>query len=172
MDLSRLRPGELIAAAGGAALLVVMFLDWYGAGGSAEFQGQSIDISVGITAWQAFGVTDLIVALVAVIAIGLAVVTAGRRSPALPVAASVITASLGSLAALLVLYRILNQPGPNEFVEVKLPAFLGFLCVLAIAAGGWRAVRDEEWEGVPVETEMRPTPPLEGPKDPAPPPEA
>ena len=47
MDLRRLRPGELIAAAGGVALLVVMFLDWY------EFNG------MGVTAWAAFTITDV-----------------------------------------------------------------------------------------------------------------
>jgi hypothetical protein len=71
-----------------------------------------------------------------------------------------------------VLYRLLNQPGPNEFVEAELGVFLGLLCALAIAAGGWRSMRDESWEGAPVPTEVRPTPPPEGPKDPAPPPEA
>ena len=111
-------------------------------------------------------------ALAALIAIGLAVITATRRSPTLPVAASVITATTGILATLLVLYRILNQPGPNEFIEVKLPAFLGFLCVLAIAAGGWRSMRDESWEDAPVPTDVRPAPPAEGPREPAPPPEA
>ena len=154
MELSRLRPGELIAAAGGVALLVVMFLDWYAVGGTTSVGGSDVRISLGLTAWEAFGITDILLALAALIAIGLAVITAARRSPALPVAASVITSTTGILATLLVLYRILNQPGPNEFVEVKLPAFLGFLCVLAIAAGGWRSMRDEQWEDAPVPTDF------------------
>ena len=170
MELNRLRQGEVIAALGGVALLIVMFLDWYGAGGSATFQGQDIQISLGFNAWQAFSVTDLILALTAVSAIGLAVITASRRSPALPVAASVIASMLGALATLLVFYRILNQPGPNEFVEVKLGAFLGFLSALAVAVGGYRSMRDEDWEDAPVPTDVRPTPPREGPQDPAPPP--
>ena len=149
-----------------------MFLDWYGAGGSATFQGQDFKISLGFNAWQAFSVTDLILALTALSGIGLAVITASHRSPALPVAASVITASLGALATLLVFYRILNQPGPNEFVEVKVGAFLGFVSVLAVAAGGWLSLRDEQWEDAPVPTDVRPTPPPEGPRDAAPPPEA
>jgi hypothetical protein len=157
VELSRLRQGDVIAGLGGVALLVVMFLDWYAAGGSA---------------WQAFSVSDLILALTAVSGIGLAVLTASRRSPALPVAASVITSTLGALATLLVFYRILNQPGPNEFVEVKLGAFLGFLAVLAVAAGGYLAIRDEEGEDAPMPVDVRPTPAPEGPGDPAPPPEA
>jgi len=172
VELTRLRLGDWIAAAGGVALLVVMFLDWYAAGGTTEVGGRDIEISVGFNAWQAFGITDILLALAALIAIGLAVITATRRSPALPVAASVITTTTGALAVLLVLYRIVNQPGPNEFIEVKFPAFLGFLCVLAIAAGGWLSMRDEEWPGAPMETDVRPTPPAEGPREPAPPPEA
>jgi hypothetical protein len=172
VELSRLRPGELVAAAGGVALLAVMFLDWYAAGGTTQVAGRDIDVSVGFTAWQAFGFTDIVLALAALTAIGLAVITATHSSPALPVAASVITATVGALATLLVLYRILNQPGPNEFIEVKLPAFLGFLCVLAIAAGGWHAVRDEQWWAADLPVDVRPTPPAEGTPEPAPPPEA
>ena len=43
MELSRLRPGELVAAAGGVALLAVMFLDWYAAGGTTQVAGRDID---------------------------------------------------------------------------------------------------------------------------------
>jgi hypothetical protein len=172
VELSRLRHGELIAGAGGVALLVVMFLDWYGAGGSAELGGQSIEVSIGLSAWEAFSVTDLILALTAVAGIGLAVLTASRRSPALPVAAAVIATTLGALATLLVVYRILNQPGPNEFLEVKFGAFLGFLSVLAVAVGGFRAIRDEEGEEAPIPTDVRPAPAPVGPSEPTPPPEA
>jgi hypothetical protein len=162
MELSRLRRGELVAAVGGVALLVVMFLDWYGAGGTATLGGRTLELSIGINAWQAFDVTDLILALAALAALGLAAATASRRSPALPVAGSVITSTLGALAMLLVVYRILNQPGPNEFVEVRFGAFLGFLATLAIAAGGWMSIRDEEWKGANLEPDLRPTPPPDG----------
>jgi hypothetical protein len=172
VEVSRLRPGEVVAAVGGVALLVVMFLDWYAAGGPTDLGGRRIDVSVGFTAWEAFGITDILLALAALTAIATAVVTATRRSPALPVAGSVVTSAAGVLATLLVLYRILNQPGPNEFIEVKLPAFLGFVCALAIAAGGWHSMRDEEWEAADLPVDVHPAPPAEGRPEPAPPPEA
>jgi hypothetical protein len=165
VELSRVRPGELVAAAGGVALLVVMFFDWYAAGGTTEVGGRNVDVSVGFTAWEAFGITDILLALAAVVAIGTAAISASRRSPALPVAGSVLTSTAGILAALLLLYRILNQPGPNEFIEVKWPAFLGFLCTLAIAAGGWHSMRDEEWQGADLPVDVRPTPPRDGVPD-------
>jgi hypothetical protein len=168
MDLSldRLRRGEVVAAGGGVLLLGVMFLDWYAAGGK------------GRTAWQSFDVLDVILALVALLAILLAGLAATQRSPALPVAASVVTAATGILVALLVLYRILNQPGANDFVEVSYGAFLGFLCMLAIAAGGWDAMSEDDtsFDGARVEPEgrgtVRPAPPATRPPEPAVPPEA
>jgi hypothetical protein len=172
VELSRLRHGDLIAGIGGAALLITLFLTWYSAGGSATFQGQDIEVSLNLTAWEAFSITDVILALTALSGIAVAVLTASRRSPAMPVAAAVITTTLGALATLLVLYRIVNQPGPNEFLEVKLGAFLGLLAVLAVAVGGFRAIRDEEGEETPIPTDVRPTPAADGPADPAPPPEA
>lgn len=172
MDLSRLRHGELIAGIGGVALLVVMFLPWYAAGGRAELQGQDLEVKLDLSAWEAFSVTDLILGLTALAGVALAVLAASRRSPALPVAASVIATTLGALATLLVFYRILNQPGPNEFFEVKLGAFLGFLSVLAVTVGGWRAMRDEQGEDAPMPTDVRPTPAPEGPVEHTPPPEA
>jgi hypothetical protein len=167
VELSRLRTADLVAGVGGAALLVTLFLTWYSAGGSASFGGREIQVSLNLTAWEAFSITDVILALTALSGIGLAVLTASRRSPALPVAAGVITTTLGALATLLVFYRILNQPGPNEFLEVKFGAFLGFLSVLAVAVGGFRAIRDEEGEDAPVPTDVRPAPAPVSPSDPA-----
>jgi hypothetical protein len=172
VDLSRLRPGELIAAAGGAGLLVVMFLEWYATAGVTVVGGRRLVVSDGYTAWERFTVTDVLLALAALAALGLAVLTASRRSPALPVAATVLATGFGILATLLVFYRIVNQPGPNEIIEVKFGAFLGFVCALAITAGGMRAMRDEAGEDAPMATDVRPAPPAEGPRDPAPPPEA
>jgi hypothetical protein len=165
VELSRLRTADLVAGLGGVALLIVMFLDWY----SVRLFGLGVNAEVGANAWQAFSITDVILALTALSGIGVAVLTASRRSPALPVAAGVITTTLGALATLLVFYRILNQPGPNEFVEVKFGAFLGFLSVLAVAVGGFRAIRDEEGEDAPIPTDVRPAPAPVSPSDPAPP---
>ena len=172
MDLSRLRPGELIAAAGGAGLLVVMFLGWYAMSGVTQVGGRVVEVSAGFSAWQRFTATDILLALAALAAIGLAGLTASRRSPALPVAGAVVATGFGILATLLVFYRIVNQPGPNEIIEVKFGAFLGFVCALAIAVGGMLAMRDETGEDAPMPTDVRPAPPAEGPRDPAPPPEA
>ena len=143
MDFSRLRTGELIAGISGVLLLIVMFFSWYGIGGAAGSILSAADVDTTVNAWKAFDLTDLILFVTAVVAIGAAVLAASGRSVALPVAASVVVTVLGIVVALLVLYRIVNQPGPNDVVDVKFGAYLGFLVCLGIAVGGFLSMADE-----------------------------
>ena len=108
--IGRLRVPDLVAGAGGFALLASMFLHWYGL---ALLGGPEV------TAWQAFSVLDVVLALLALVPFALVVTQATRDSAALPVLFSVLTTCAGAIAALLILYRIANQPGPNDVVEVE-----------------------------------------------------
>jgi hypothetical protein len=147
MDLSKLRRGELIAAVGGIVLLFAMFaLDWYEVSLSTPFG----DVSVaggGVKAWESQGFTgtiaNLVILAAAVAAVGLAVVTATSRNVALPVAASALTAALGIGAVVMVLLRILFQPGENEFVELRFGIWLALIASGVIAYGGWEAMKEE-----------------------------
>ena len=152
MDTSRLRPGEILAAAGGAVLLVVLLLDWYGAEGG------------GLTAWQAFDVLDLWLALVAAGAIALAVLNAARHSPALPVAVAVQVTVAALLSLVFVAYRLLDQPGANDAVDVEGAAYAGLLATSAILFGAYKALQDESGRATPApEVELRPAPPATAP---------
>ena len=51
--------------------------------------------------------------------IGLAVLSATSRTVALPVAASALSAQLGAAAVVMVILRMLFQPGPNEFIDLE-----------------------------------------------------
>ena len=146
-----IRPGELLAAAAAVALLAVMFLDWYAPRA----------LEAGLSAWQAFAVTDLLLALVALLAIALGAVNAAGRGPALPVALAVITATLALAATLLLLFRIANQPGPNDAIDVELGAWLGLAAIAAVFAGAWWSVADDRPRPVDPpapEPERRPVP--------------
>jgi hypothetical protein len=131
--MRKVRTGELVAAAAGVLLAIAMFLPWYGLRGRAAT----------ITAWEAFSVVDLVLALVAVLAIALLVVQVAGRGPAGPVALGVITGTLSLVAVVLVAFRILDQPGPNEFVTVRAGAWLGLLATVLIAVGTWLSLTDE-----------------------------
>jgi carbon starvation protein CstA len=148
--MRRLRDGEWIAGAGAVALLASMFLHWYRLDLPSPAGGLDDPFAPEATAWQAFGVLDVVLALLALVPLALVVTQATRKSPAIPVFLSVMTVLAGALAALLILYRIVNQPGENQFVEVQVGAWLGFLAALVIGAGGWRSTRVEAVPGDPA----------------------
>jgi hypothetical protein len=177
MDLTRLRRGEAIAAGSAIALFVVMFFSWYGldsdiAGpiGEAEIKRSGVDTTA--DAWYWFEILDVFLVFVIAAALGLAAVPVARVSVAFPVGAGVVTTALGLLASLLVLYRIVNQPGDNSVIAVKFGAWLGFLCCVGIFIGGFLSMRDEGAsldaaaaqapDAAGARTTTRPAPPADG----------
>lgn len=143
-DLSRLRRGEKIAAAAAVLLFILMFFDWYNVSISAGPFGEA---SGGISAWKAFDLLDIYLFVVILAAIGLAVLTATERSPALPVTLSVIVTALAALGTLFVLYRLIDTPIGDvpDSVDVgrTIWAFLGLVAVAAITYGGYASMREE-----------------------------
>ena len=156
-DIGRLRRGERIVGIGGILLFILLFLDWYTVevkGTGLGALGAGLGASVGGSAWQVFGFLDLYLLLTVIVALTLVGLAATQRTPALPVTASVITTAMSGLAALLVLLRLVNPPGPGGSesiggvtisvdVSPTVWAFLGFLAVLAILYGGYLSMREE-----------------------------
>jgi len=142
--MRRLRDGEWLAGAGGAALLAALFLDWYG----------------DQTAWQAFALIDVLLALLALVPLALVAAQATRRSPAVPVALSVVTPLAGALAAALIAFRIVDPPGADDAFAAHGGAWLGLAAALLVVAGGCRSIRVERIPGAPaVPVEALPAPP-------------
>ena len=176
MDFSKLRTGEWIAAVGGLVLLIAMFaFDWYeisGFGGLIEQFGEAVGVDTGIKAWDGQGFTGTIANLVilsaAVAAITLAIMTATARTIALPVAASAITAGLGIGAVMMVVLRMVFQPGPNEVVDLRFGIFLALIGAAAIAYGGWRSMQDEGTSFEDARDQLRTSMASDSPAAPAP----
>ena len=127
MDLRRLRVGEWIVGACGVLMLVALFAPWYGDPSSS--------------AWEAFTILDVILALLALAAVSVPLVTATHRVPAVPLALESLTALFGSIGVVLLLIRVLNLPDDLHGREWGL--WLGIVAVLGIVAGGLVAMRDE-----------------------------
>ncbi len=144
-DMNRLRLGERIVAGAAVLLFIDMFLSWYSANLSGRFEAfaNASGASTSASAWKIFSYTDLWMLLVIIVALALVVLRATERTPALPIAGSVILTALAGFVTLLVLYRIINQPGPNNLVNVEFGAYLGFLLLAALTYGGFRSMREE-----------------------------
>jgi hypothetical protein len=138
MDTSRLTTGDMIAGLGGVALLISLFLPWYGV--SVDIAGVSLSESG--NGWEVLGFIDMLLFL---ISIGAIAIVAARAAGVLPddVSAPVLLLGLGALAVLLVLYRIIDIPTDGDVpaqvdLSRKLGIFIALLAAGAVAYGGWR----------------------------------
>jgi hypothetical protein len=164
--------GEWLAGVFGVALLALMFADWYSVAGGR----------VGVSAWEAFSVTDVLIALAAVMAVALAVITASDRSQAVSVALASLLTIFSLIALVFLLYRVISPPDvaatvspdgprPTGYIpqDVKREAglWLGLAAYAGLLAGALAALRDDRFpravrEQSRVEVETLPTPPREG----------
>jgi hypothetical protein len=138
--MDNLSTGEKIAGASGVALIIIMFLSWWGAPGELGDLAEAAGIDASANAWQGASFLDIIWFLTAVAAIALAVIAATATTPALPVSMSAVVAGLGILSTLLIIYRLIDPP---EDAAREIGAFLGLIAAAGIAYGGWKAMEEE-----------------------------
>ena len=130
-DASRLRRGEMLA--GASAVLLTIFMvggKWYGSDtGKSGSQ----------TGWQAL--TDLrwLLLVTIIAAVALVVAQTTRHAPAIPVTMSLVVMLLGIVTVVALIYRVLISPPPHQ----ETGAYLGLLCALGIAIGGYLSLRQE-----------------------------
>jgi hypothetical protein len=148
MNLRRVRPADWLTGVSGLALLVLLWAPWYGVADRT------------VNAWGAFAVIDLWLALTALLAIAVPVVTAARDTPEIPVALGVVTAAVTVIAVLLTLIRLLFLPGDGVDGR-EWGLYAGALAVLGTFAGAWLAVRDESAPALRrhPDTQVMPAPP-------------
>jgi hypothetical protein len=145
LDSSRLRTGELVAGIGGVALFVFLFFDWFG--GGAEVTGSLVNGTAtlshpGVSGWDAL--TDLpgfLIILSGVSGIALASLAAAGQRVNIPIRRGTITALLGTLAVLLILWRMVaGSP------TLKIGVFLGLGAAIAVTAGALMALGEDGFE--------------------------
>jgi len=119
------------------ALIVSLFLPWYGVEGAATTD----------TAWGAFAVLDVLLALLAAFGLGLAAAQLVPHLQPLAVATGSLTALIGLAACLLVLVRVLVLPDPATAAAGEatrdVGLLVGVLSCLGVTAGAWLSMRDE-----------------------------
>jgi hypothetical protein len=176
VSLDRVRLGEAIAGAGALGLLVLLFLDWFALESTLRFALENVAPgAVNSSGWTSLGWLLVVLLVGAMLcATALVLLTIAARPVAQPVAAAVLTIVVGGLAALVLVLRVVTEPGlgvgaPNGFVDVKPAAWLGVLCAVAIPTGAWVAIADERTdaaESAHTPPPPRPAPPVAAPWDP------
>jgi hypothetical protein len=145
MDLTRLRTGEKITAISGIALILIMFIfDWFGLRfGPFEATGN---------AWDAYSVTNWVLLITGLGAIGVGYLSATRQQLNLPVAGSAIVAALGALSVLLIFISILSPPDFGSSVDLsgtgishtrKIGVYLGLIAAIVLTYGAYLAMQEE-----------------------------
>jgi len=153
MDTSKLSVGDQVAAVSGIVLLIVMFLPWYG----VDVNVAGFSASESVNAWEAMSFIDILLFIVAVVAIGVPVARAGGSLPD-DMPGSLLLLAAGGIGLLLALFRLIDIPAPDipaaaessvDFGR-KIGLFLGVLATAGIAYGGWRANEEETVGSTPV----------------------
>ena len=163
MDINKLSMGQRIAAGAGVLLFIDLFLDWYSAGNDV--------ISVTASGWQAFSWVDLVCAAAAIVAVLAAVQAMGMVQ--IPTNLNMILLPLAAVATVLVLYRLINQPGPNDLISNEFGAYIGFVLAALVTYGAATAGDSQAVAPAPAAPAASPPPPPPAPPaDPPPPPPA
>lgn len=130
LKLSRLRRGEIIAAAAGVVLLALVFvLPWFGG------PGRRGDLN----GWHSLTVLRWLIIVTGLSAVSLGYLQATREAPALPVSMSVIATTLGALTVIALVIRV-----PTAAGSPRAGAYLGLLATIALTVGAFLSLRDEQ----------------------------
>jgi hypothetical protein len=172
VTFARLRTADWVAMLAAVALLVVMAVDWYSTvqgEGARRIERLSDDPAQGLggeierrinedarfiaegeerNAWQADAAIDRVILFTllaaAVLAIGAGFLRAAGKQFSPPFSPSGLAGIAAALGALLVTYRILQEPGLDDasVVEIGAPLAVFILGVMALASR--RALKHEE----------------------------
>jgi hypothetical protein len=138
----RVYTGELTTAVCALLLLFLMFATkWYGVAGVPDPSAARPAISTAINGWHGLTIVRWVMLVTIIAALGSVVLHASQRSHGTKTDTSRVLMALGSLTALLLIYRVLIAlPSASRVTDQKLGAVLGMLCAIGIAVGGHQSV--------------------------------
>jgi hypothetical protein len=141
------RRAEPIAGLGGLLLLVSLFLPWSGVGirtrGSAG--SDSVSWLSDANGWQVLTIVDVLLALLALLAIAVPITSLLTKGPAKSVAAAVLASALGWIAVVLVGIELLTSP--VQGVGLRYGAWVALAAAMLAWVGSWLSLRDESTPG-------------------------
>jgi hypothetical protein len=141
--------GERISVISAILLFVFMFPDWFGTKDSGELRL----FSVGRSAWEALDYIPIVLGITIIATLAVAALRLSNAVPSPPIPVNAVVAILGTVSALLILFRIVDPPNFGSFREiwgnitiegtVQFPIFLALSAAVGVAFGGCLAMREE-----------------------------
>jgi hypothetical protein len=132
-----MEPEQRLGALASAALLITMFLPWYGLQSANRKTGIPISRTI-----SAFGDVSFVEAAVFLVAVGVGILVFARaegREFHLPGGDGAIVTLAGAWAGLLIFYRVFSRPpGDGYPVGIEWGFFLAFMAAGGLAYSGWR----------------------------------
>jgi hypothetical protein len=159
VDARRLRGQDWLTTLFGALLLGSLFLDWY-----APLRVPIGAEDVTLTAWEAFAVTDVVLAIAALMGIGVGVLTLVARTTSVPIVWTTFGSIVTGVAAIWLTARTLFPPGddvPRDLGAAVAPALAWLLAISC-----WSAMRNDRPGPAPrrdPQIERLPAPPTATP---------
>jgi hypothetical protein len=137
--------GELISAGFALLLLADTFaLKWFGVAGVPDPSYARPAVSSAEDGWTALTLTRWVILAAIAVSIGSVFLHASQRRHGTKTDTSRVVATVGTAAALLVAYRVLVAlPTADRVIDQKLGAFLGLLCTVGIAWGGYESLVEQ-----------------------------
>jgi hypothetical protein len=129
VSLRRLRPGELLAAAGAVCLIVALTLPSY-----ENAAGK-------LSAWSTFGPAVVLLIIATIAALVLFFATLAERSPGMPVAAAVWSVVFALIAVVAAIVRALERP--DHASTLCAGTWLALVGAVAMLVGSWWSISDE-----------------------------
>jgi hypothetical protein len=134
MDFGRVRKWDWLTGLAGLLLFIDLFMPWYGVGGLTA------------NAWESFAFIDLIIALAALLAIDVVLVSAFSRAEATAKLVASWTFWVALVAAVLAIFRLIKRPaadialnGGAAHVTREWGLFVGVIIAIALVWLAWRA---------------------------------
>lgn len=170
MRFERLARGHVVAAVAALVLLLVMAMDWYGSqaadlahrlGDTAQTSGaqageagravkQDADRIIARdekNAWQEQRFLDRVLLVMLLLSVFLPLYAAAHRAAGKraqpPWTPSAVAAVVAAATALLVAYRIINEPGSDVTTTIKIGAPLGLIALAVVGLGAASAFQGE-----------------------------
>jgi hypothetical protein len=134
--------GELISATSALLLLALLFgTKWYGVAGVPDPSAARPAISTAENGWDGLTLVRWVIVATIAAALGSVFLHASQRGHGTKTDTSRVVTGLGALSSILLAYRVLIVlPEGNKVIDQKLGAFLGLLCALGVALGGYGSI--------------------------------